>query len=341
MSLPAAHCNTSTPYPQIVGWGKYIPTRVLTNLDLERTLDTSDAWIRSRTGIRERRLAGPGDTASTMAIQAGQQALERAQVAPQELDMVVVATSTPERVFPPCACLVQHALGATNAAAFDLNAACTGFVYALATACQFILAGTYRTILVVGSDIISRLVDWSDRATCVLFGDGAGAVVLRRTTGMRGSLSYVLGSDGSGADLLYVPGLCGGLGGDGQDKHHLKMNGPEVFRFAVNAIIDVTRQAVAATGLTMVDIDLFIPHQANERIIRAAAKGLRLPKAKVFMNVDRYGNTSAASIPIALCEAAEAGRLQPGHRLVLVGFGSGLTWGAMVLEWGKGEVTRT
>jgi 3-oxoacyl-[acyl-carrier-protein] synthase III len=317
-------------YAQIIGWGKYLPQKVLTNQDLERLVDTSDAWIMSRTGIRERRIAADDETASSMGVRAAGEALRVAGLEPRSLDLVIAATCTPEYIFPACASLVQSSLGARNAAAFDINAACSGFIYALATACQFVSSGAYNNILVVGSEVYSRILDWRDRSTCVLFGDGAGAVVVQASDSPPGSLSFVLGNDGSRANSIYTPGLCGLSGGP----YYITMNGPEVFKFAVNVICLATRQAVKAAGLELSDIELVVPHQANTRILKSAAKALELPPEKVFLNVDRYGNTSAASVPIALCEAVEEGRLKDGDHLVLVGFGGGLSWAAMVLEWG-------
>ena len=322
-----------TRYARVAGWGKYLPKRVLTNHDLAAMVNTSDAWIRSRTGIIERRIAADHDTASTMGIEAGRQALEIAQLSAGAIDLIIAATVTPETLFPACASLIQHGLGAFKAAAFDLNAACSGFVYALITAYQFISTGTYDNILVIGSEVCSRITDWRDRNTCVLFGDGAGAVLLQAAESPTVSLGFTMGSDGSGADLLYVPGLCGNPTRFSQNGHFITMNGQEVFKFAVHTMSEATKQAIAAAGLELSDIDLFIPHQANERIIKAAAKSLGLTKEKVFINVDRYGNTSAASIPIALCEAIEQGRVREGDHIVLVGFGGGLSWAAMVFQW--------
>lgn len=312
----------------------YVPQRVVTNQELEALVHTTDAWILARTGIRERHIAADHETASSMAIAASREALERASLAPEALDLVIAATVTPERLFPATASVVQHALGANRAAAFDLNAACSGFVYALATAWQFIASGAYQNVLVVGSEVYSRILDWEDRATCVLFGDGAGAVLLQAQE-RPGLLSFVLGSDGGGADLLYVPGLgASPVERARQDgRYHLQMNGREVFRFAVSIMADVSRQAVAEAGLEMEHVELLIPHQANRRIILAAAKALGLAPERVLINVDRYGNTSAASIPIALCEAVQSGCLKRGDHAVLVGFGGGLSWGALALEW--------
>ena len=317
-------------YAQIIGWGKYLPQKVLTNKDLERLVNTSDAWIVSRTGIRERRIAANDETASSMAVRAARDALKVAGLEPRSLDLVIAATCTPEYIFPACASLVQSSLDAKNAAAFDVNAACSGFIYALATACQFVSSRAYNNILVVGSEVYSRILDWKDRSTCVLFGDGAGAVVIKASDTPPGSLSFVLGNDGSRANSIYTPGPCGLSNGP----YYITMNGPEVFKFAVNVICLATRQAVKAARLELSDIELIVPHQANLRIIKAAAKALELPPEKVFINVDRYGNTSAASVPIALCEAVEEGRLKDGDHLALVGFGGGLSWAATVLEWG-------
>jgi len=323
-------------YARISGWGKYLPERVVTNKDLEQKVNTSDLWIQTRTGIRERRLAADDEVASGMAIKASQNALTVARLRPEQLDLVIVATVTPEMIFPSCASLVQHAIGAKNAAAFDLNAACTGFVYALATACQFIGTGVYKKILVVGSEVYSRILDWSDRSTCVLFGDGAGAVVLEAGTKPPGFLSFVLGSNGSKPELLYLSGLCGKPGNSDISNHYLSMNGSEIYKFAVRTMSRASKQVLSKAGLTIDDLKLFIPHQANKRIINAVAKKLGLLDDRVFMNVERYGNTSAASIPIALCEAVEEGRLEENDYLVMMGFGAGLSWGAAVLQWGTG-----
>jgi len=320
-------------YARIIGWGKYLPRKVLTNQELERLVNTSDAWIMSRTGIRERRIAADDETASSMAVRAAADALKVAGLEPHSLDLVITATCTPELIFPACASLVQNALGAKNAAAFDINAACSGFIYALATACQFITAGAYNNILVVGSEVYSRILNWKNRNTCVLFGDGAGAVVIQAADSLPGSLSFVLGNDGSRANSIYTPGPCG----LNEGPYYITMNGPEVFKFAVNVICLATKQAVKAAGLELSDIELLIPHQANTRILKSAAKAIGLPLEKVFINVDRYGNTSAASIPIALCEAIEEGRLKEQDHLVLVGFGGGLSWAAMALQWGTGK----
>ncbi|MBI4317251.1 MAG: ketoacyl-ACP synthase III [Chloroflexi bacterium] len=325
-------------YAEIVGWGKYVPNKVLSNADLERVINTTDDWIRTRTGIQERRIASPKETCSTMATKAAHAAIEVADLRPTKIDLVIVATISPDYPFPATASIVQDALGATNAGALDISVGCAGFVYALSIANAYIAAGIHRHVLVIGSETLSRIVDFSDRGTGVLFGDGAGAVLLQESDKRTGMLSCVLGSDGSGVDLLYVPG------GGGRNPasietvqnrmHFIKMKGNEVYRFAVNVMVKASQQAVKNAGLTMEDIDLFVPHQANLRIIQSAAKTLKLPEEKVFTNVERYGNTSAASVPIALCEAIEQGRVSPGDHLVLVAFGGGLSWASAVIQWG-------
>lgn len=317
---------------RLAGTGKYLPQRVLTNLDLERMVDTSDRWIQERTGIRERHLASDDETASTMAEQAGRMALEQAGLEANDLDLVIVATTTPDGMFPSTASLVQGRLGAKRAGAFDINAACVGFVTAVATGAQFIQAGAYQRVLVAGSDVLSRIVDWEDRGTCVLFADGAGAVVLEASD-QGGPLSFVFHSDGSGADALYAHGPCGRPEDIVDGRYLITMDGRQIFKFAVHAMETATREAVREAGLSLEDIDLLIPHQANLRIISATAKALGLPIEKTMVNVERYGNTSSASIPIALREAWEEGRLNEGDHVVLVGFGGGLAWGALVLEW--------
>jgi len=320
-------------YAQVIGWGKYLPEKVLTNQELERSVNTSDAWIWSRTGIRERRIAGADETASTLAVGASRKALDVSKILPDSLDLIIAATCTPEHIFPACASLVQDSLGAKKAAAFDVNAACSGFIYALATACQFLAAGTYDNVLVVGSEVYSRILDWQDRNTCVLFGDGAGAVVIQASDSLPGALSFVLGNDGSKAGIIYTPGPCGLNDG----RYFLTMKGPETFKFAINIMCQATKEVVAAAHLELSDIDLIIPHQANTRIIKSAARLLGIPLDRFFINVDRYGNTSAASIPIALCEAVEDGRIKDGDNVVLVGFGGGLSWAAMAIQWGAGQ----
>jgi len=321
----------------IVGWGKYIPERVLTNDDLARMVDTSDEWIRTRTGIAQRRLAVDGQCTSDMAIQAAHRALEVAGFRPALVELIIVATITPDTPFPSTACLVQDAIGATHAAAFDLSAGCTGFIYALAVASDLINAGGYSNALVIGAETLSRITDWTDRETCVLFGDGAGAVLLQAKDLDGGVLASVLGSDGSGAELLAVPAGGSRMPVSEQTMaerlHFITMRGREVFRFAVGAMPRATRDVLEKAKLDLADVDLIIPHQANQRIIDAAARSLGLPAEKFYSNLEWYGNTSAASIPIALCEAVEQGLIHRDSLVVCVGFGAGLTWGATAIRW--------
>jgi 3-oxoacyl-[acyl-carrier-protein] synthase-3 len=326
-----------TARAHVAGWGKYVPERVLTNDELTQMVETSDEWIRSRTGISERHIAREDETTASMAIEATHEAMEMAGINPSEIDAIIVATCTPDYVFPSTACLVQDAIGATHAAAFDLSAGCSGFVYGLNVAADLIASGTHQTALVIGAETLSRIVDWEDRTTCVLFGDGAGAVILRGNGADGGILSSVLGSDGSGGDLLRLPG-----GGSqhpashhtvSEGMHFLKMKGREVFRFAVRVMPAATRQVLEKAGATLEDVRLIIPHQANRRITSASIKALGLPEDRIYSNVERYGNTSAASIPIALCEAVEEGRMQRDDLVVLVGFGAGLTWAASAVRW--------
>lgn len=321
----------------IVGVGVGIPETVLTNHDLEQRIDTSDEWIVTRTGIRERRIAPAHVATSDLAAQAAEQALRNAGKSAQDVDLIVVATATPDMPWPSTACLVQAKIGASRAAAFDLNAVCSGFVYALWIAAQAVETGAYRCVLVIGADILSRQVNWEDRSTCVLFGDGAGAVVLAPVQEPYGVLSGVLGADGTGAPLLNVPagGTREPLSPDviARKRHTIQMRGREVFKFAVTIMGEVAVQALEKAGIPPEEVSLFIPHQANIRIIQAAAERLNLPMERVFVNVDRYGNTSAASIPIAIYEAWAQGRLKKGDLAVVVGFGAGLTWGACVIRW--------
>jgi 3-oxoacyl-[acyl-carrier-protein] synthase-3 len=310
----------------------------MTNTELAEMDDTSDEWIRARTGIGERRIAAADETTCSLAVRAGRDALERAGTSPEDLDLIIVATCTPDYSnMPATASLVQHALGATRAGAFDLNAVCSGFLYGLTTASQFIVSGAYRAVLVIGAEVFTRILDWQDRSTCVLFGDGAGAVLLQPSDEPGGLLSFVLGSDGAGACSLYVP--AGGTRRPAsaesvaEREHYVKMQGREVFRFAARILPESVMQALEAANLTTDDIDLLIPHQANVRIIDAAVRRLRLTDSAVFANVERYGNTSAASIPVALCEAVDAGLAHPGSILVLSGFGAGLSWGTAVWQW--------
>jgi len=324
-------------YAHIIGWGKYVPPNILTNEDLAKMVDTTDGWIRERTGIAQRHIVSSKESTALLAVHAAREAIEVADVNPSDIDLVIVATATPEYLFPATACLVQDALGAARAGAFDLEAGCSGFMYALSTAAGMIRSEMYNTILVVGAETLSRIVDWNDRATCVLFGDGAGAVILRGSAEPGGLLASILGSDGSGGELLAVPG-GGSKHPTGPETvlskmHTIKMNGREVYRFATRVMAQASKQVAEQAGWPLDQIDLFIPHQANVRIIDSAAKALKLPPDKVFVNLDRYGNTSAASIPIALCEAIDAGRIKAGDHLVMVGFGAGLTWAACAIEW--------
>jgi len=314
-----------------------VPQRVLTNDDIAQLVDTSDEWIRTRTGI-ERRHVAKEETTARMAIAAARQALQVADADPREIDLIIVGTATPDHSMPSTACQVQSALGATRAGAFDLNAGCSGFVYALIMGHQAIASGEHNLVLVIGADTLTRVVDWEDRTTCILFGDGAGAVLLRASEGPAGVLSTLLGADGSGGDLLMIPAGGSALPASAetvaQRLHYLRMNGREVFRFSTRVMPRAVEQVVQRAGLALEDISLIIPHQANLRIIATAAKRLHLPMERFYVNLQEYGNTSAASVPIALCEAVEAGRIHPGENLVLVGFGAGLTWAAAVVRWG-------
>jgi 3-oxoacyl-[acyl-carrier-protein] synthase-3 len=312
-------------YSRIVGTGSYLPPRVMTNADFAARLDTSDAWIRERTGIAQRHIADESQASSDLALEASRAALASAGLQAAQIDLIVVATSTPDFVFPSTACLLQAKLGVANSTAFDLQAVCSGFVYALATADNFIRAGTHKTALVVGAEVFSRILDWNDRGTCVLFGDGAGAVVL--AAGDKPGLhASVLRADGSHAGILSVPGnVCGGkiVGSP-----FLQMQGSQVFKFAVKVLDDVARETVAAAGMRLEDIDWLIPHQANVRILEATAKRLGLPREKLVVTVDHHGNTSAASVPLALDEYVRAGKIRPGQRVMMQGVGGGFTWGA-------------
>ena len=320
----------------ITGMGKYIPSRVMTNKELEEMVDTSDEWITSRTGIKERRIAADDEPSSELGFHAAKEALGKANLEAEELDLIIVATVTPDKLFPATACIIQHKLGAVNAAAYDLEAGCSGFVYAVNTASQFIENGLYENVLVIGSETLSKITDWEDRSTCVLFGDGAGAAVLQPAEN-GGFLSFEMGADGSGHECLQVP-----AGGSAQppssetieqNKHFIKMAGNQVFKFAVKTMATASQKVIEEADLKADDIDLFIPHQANTRIIEAAARRLQLESERVFVNLPRYGNTSSASVPIALKEACEEGFVSTGDYIVLVAFGAGLTWAATVIEW--------
>jgi 3-oxoacyl-[acyl-carrier-protein] synthase-3 len=310
---------------------------VITNADLERMVDTSDEWILTRTGIRERRVAEPSETLSDYAVEAGRRALEAAGLEARDLDLIICATVTPDRPIPATACTIQDRLGAGRAAAFDMAAGCSGFIYALAVADQFVRAGTYRQVLVIGAELLSKYVDWKDRTTCIIFADGAGAVTLSRREGGCGVRAFSLHSDGSLADFIYVP--AGGTALPPSEatvrerQHFIRMKGNETFKIAVRSLEEVSREVLEACGLTAADIALMIPHQANRRIIDAVGSRLGIDPQRVYVNIERLGNTSAASIPIALDEAVRRGLVKRGDRLLFSAFGAGLTWAAAVVEW--------
>lgn len=321
----------------IKGLGHAVPPRVVSNAEMESIVDTSAEWIETRTGIRERRLAEADVCSSDLGLEAGRKALQDAGIAPEEVDLVIVATLTPDTFMPATACIVQEKLGCKNAGAFDLAVACSGFVYALAVADQMVRTSTMKNVLVIGADTLSRVTNFADRSTCVLFGDGAGAAVVGQVEEGQGILAFDLGSDGSGGDLLIIPGGGGRKPGSRhlltREECCIQMAGKLVYRFAVQAIGDTAGAALGRAGLSSDDVALFIPHQANSRIIEGAAKRLGVPMERVFVNVDRYGNTSNASIPLALYEARQEGRIKPGDVVVVVGFGGGLAWASAVLRW--------
>lgn len=323
----------------IVGLGSYVPERVLTNADLEKMVETNNEWIVERTGIRERRIAAPEQTTSDLAIEAGKKALEDAGIKSEDVDLVLVATCTPDQLIASTACTVQTKLGCTKAAAFDLVAACSGFVYGLEVGAGLIASNVYNTVLVIGADMLSRFTDWEDRNTCVIFGDGAGAAVLQPVKEGYGLLGMHLGAE-AGSELLSVNAggaRCPASANTVENKeHYLSMNGNEVYKFAVKVMGEASLKAIEDAGISQDQIDWLVPHQANIRIIQAAAKRLKLPMEKVVVNVDRYGNTSAGSIPLALDEAYRAGKFKAGDLIVMVGFGAGLTWAASVIKWSKG-----
>lgn len=329
--------RTPQPRVELTGTGRFLPDNVVTNRDLEQLVDTNDQWIRDRTGIRERRIAPPEMLVADMGAQAARRALAKAEVEPGEIDLIIVCTATPDRLLPSTACDLQSVLGANNAFAYDLSAACSGFLYALSMAEGHLVAGQGDVVLVVSTEKMSSIIDWEDRSTCVLFGDGAGAAVVKRSEGDRGIVSSFHRSDGALADLLYRPG--GGVAmpmdaGVLERKDHLvKMSGREVFKAAVRSMAEASSHALERAGLTGDDIALMVPHQANLRIIESAAKYSGIPMEKVFVTVDRYGNVSSATIPIAVDEALEEGRIAPGDYVLCVAFGAGFTWGATVLRW--------
>ncbi|MFQ5900138.1 MAG: beta-ketoacyl-ACP synthase III [Thermodesulfobacteriota bacterium] len=312
---------------RIAGTGSSVPSKILTNAELEGMVDTSDEWITSRTGIKERRIAGEDELPSTLSTRAALDALSMASITPEDLDLIIVATVTPDMVFPSTACFVQNNIKAVNAAAFDVSAACSGFLYALDIGDRYIRSGGMKNILVIGVDFFSRIINWQDRNTCVLFGDGAGAVVLVREDGDRGVLSTHIHSNGEAWETLYAP--LNGTNGEGK----VVMNGNETFKVAVRSMEDAAVEALSYNNVTGDDLTLFIPHQANARIIKATAQRLNLSMEKVFMNVDKYGNTSSASIPLALNEALRLGRIKEGDLLLMVTFGGGLTWASSLVRW--------
>ncbi|MGA2751607.1 MAG: beta-ketoacyl-ACP synthase III [Verrucomicrobiota bacterium] len=334
---PRARHNFQGQSCSIVAVGSYVPDRILTNADLEKLVDTSDEWITSRTGIKERRIAQKHDSTSDLAAKAAMRALEQGKIAPSEVDLIVLATITPDMPFPSTACVVQRKIGAHRAAAFDVQAACSGFIYGLEVGQQFIMSRTYQTVLVIGADKLSSIIDWSDRNTCVLFGDGAGAVVLRNRPGAHGLLTACMGADGNLAGMLCLPGggsscppthesVAAGM-------HYLRMDGKETFKSAVTAMHSVASEALRRCELDVSQIKCIIPHQANRRIIDAVTERLGATPEQVFVNLEKYGNTSAASVAIGLDEAVQCGRIQRGDLILLVVFGAGLTWAAAVIEW--------
>ncbi|NOX20764.1 MAG: ketoacyl-ACP synthase III [Nitrospirae bacterium] len=324
-------------HAKIIGTGSYLPKKVLTNFDLEKMVDTSDEWIRERTGIRERRIADKQEAASDLALMASKEALKAAGIKPKELDLILVATVSPDMILPSTACILQHKLGIKNIPAFDINAACSGFIYALSVADSFIRSGVYSRVLVVGAEVLSRITDWKDRTTCVLLGDGAGAVVLEKTKGKRGILSVNIYADGSMWDLLHVP--AGGSRMPATKEtvqkrlHFIKMRGNETFKVAVRTLERLVVDTLKENGVKPDELSLLIPHQANHRIIAATAKRLGLGLDRVMLTLDRHGNTSAASIPLALDEAVRTGRIKEGDYILLEAFGGGLTWGSALIKW--------
>jgi len=316
-------------WSRIVGTGSYLPPKVVTNDDLAKLMDTTDEWIRTRTGIRQRHIAEPSQASSDLAVEASRAALAAAQILPQEIDLIIVATATPDYIFPSTACIMQAKLKIKGCAAFDIQAVCSGFVYALAIADKLIRSGQHRCALIVGAEVYSRILDWKDRGTAVLFGDGAGAVILRADS-KPGIMASALHADGSYVDILSVPGnICGGkiVGSP-----FLHMDGQAVFKFAVKVLDEVARETLAMCGLTPADVDWLIPHQANVRILEATARKLGIDLSKLVVTVDRHGNTSAASVPLALDVAIRDGRIRPGHKIMLQGVGGGFTWGASLVE---------
>jgi len=337
MIQPRTRHNQPKRTVSIIGTGSYLPEKVLSNHDLEKLVETSDEWIMTRTGIRERRIAAPDEHTSDLAAKAAQEALENAGITAEEIDLILVATVTADMFFPSTACFVQAKIGAKNAACFDVSAACSGFLYAIEIAQQFITSHTYDTILVIGADKLSSIIDWTDRNTCVLFGDGAGAAVLRHRGGGHGVISTFMASDGGLSDILYIPG--GGsrfpITRENADSrlNCIKMNGKETYKQAINSMLDAAHKVLAEANLDPEDLACIIPHQANLRIIEAIAERMKLPLERFVVNLDRYGNTSAAAVAIALDEANRTGRMKVGDYVLLVVFGGGLTWASSVIQW--------
>lgn len=323
----------------IIGIGSYVPEKKITNLDMEKIVETSDEWITTRTGIKERRVVSEGEHTSDLALEASKRALRDANMKPEDVDLIIVATMSPDLPTPATACILQDKLGCHNVPAFDISAACSGFIYGLSVAMGYINSGLYENVLLVGAEAMSRIVDWTDRSTCILFGDGAGAAVIGRVPEDRGILGFDMGSDGSGAKYLLIP--SGGVSNPSTEKtiasreNYIRMDGSEVFKFAVRRMDQVSKSVMEKLDLEIEDIDLLVPHQANIRIIDSAVKKLKIDRDKVVINLDRYGNMSAASIPVALDEAVKSGRVSDGDKILIVGFGGGLTWGASVISWYK------
>jgi 3-oxoacyl-[acyl-carrier-protein] synthase-3 len=329
--------TAATVHAHVTGWGRYAPSQVLTNADLEKLVDTSDEWIRSRTGIRERRVAAAHETTASMGAVAGLRAIRTAGLEPDDIDLILLATLTPDYWMPSTAALVKEAIGNTKATAFDVMAACSGFVYGFATAQAYIQAGLAKHVLVIGAELLTRFLDYTDRATCILFGDGAGAVVLSASEEPGGALGVEMTTEPQGAYMIWLP--AGGskappsAGTISRGEHYVRMEGRETYRFATKTMATTALESIRRSGLQPGDIDLFVPHQANVRIIEAVAKGLDLPMDKMFINLDKYGNTSAASVPIALAEAVNEGRVKVGDNVTIVAFGAGFTSGAVTIEW--------
>src|SRR5213075_131367 len=329
--------NKSLRTVSIIGTGSYVPEKILTNADLSRIVDTSDDWITTRTGIKERRIAAKDENTSDMATKAALKALEQGKIKPEEVDLILVATATPDMLFPATACFVQKKIGAKNAACLDISAACAGFLFGIEIAQQFITSHTYDTVLVIGAEKLTSITNWTDRYTCVLFGDGAGAAVLRHRGSAHGVISTHIGSDGQYSDILFMPG--GGsrcpITRDNVDLNlaTIHMTGKEVYKQAVTAMLNAAKKALEQAGLSIEDIACVIPHQANVRIIEAIADRLRIPLDRFYVNLDRYGNTSAAAVAIALDEANRSGRIKPGDYILMVVFGGGLTWASTIIEW--------